>query len=119
MAYFMTSSGVVSSGGVVRGDLTLAHDEDTVAQRQDLSHLGRHHDDGLPFPRDSLMIDNLRLRPDVDSAGRLVQDQESRDPSAAVLAIIDLLLVAALRCFTFRLRSGGLDREALNLLVAA
>ena len=77
------------------GDPSLSHDEHAVGQPDDLGQLGRDDDDGFAFGRQLLdQTVNLRLGSDVDSAGRLVEEEDlraRRDPAGDDR----LLLVAA------------------------
>ena len=79
-------------------DPTLVEDEDPVGHRDDLGQVARDEDDpeaGRGQLRDDPV--DLDLGPDVDAAGRLVEDQQPR-LRGQPLGEDDLLLVAARQC---------------------
>ena len=96
-------------------DPALAHHEDPVAHPQDLGQLRRDHHDRLALGGQIVEQSvDLGLRPDIDAARRLVEDQDvgvAREP----LRDDDLLLVAARQVAGLLTHRGRLDRKVLDL----
>src|ERR687896_777467 len=96
------------------GEASLVHDQHAVRHREHLRQLARDQQDRQPPGRqagDDAV--HLGLRPDVDPAGRLVEDQDlrvGREP----LRDHDLLLVAARERANGDLEAGGLDLEPVR-----
>ncbi len=84
MAHFMISSCVVCSGLSSAADAAFAHDQDAIAERQNLAHFGGHHEDGLALgrkPPDRWRRFRLWRRCRCPGSARRVS--ESQDRSAA------------------------------------
>src|SRR5699024_10302210 len=103
----------------IRHDLAAAHNDYAVAHAEDLRHFGGYHDNALAL-LDKAVHDvvNLDLCADVDTTGRLV---ENEDIGIRVDPLTDnnLLLVAAGQLTDDLVDRRGLDAQRCDRLFAA
>ena len=102
--------------GDLGGDAAFVEDEDPVGHREDLGQVARDEDD--PETRRGQLGDDpvdLDLGPDVDAAGRFVEDEQAR-LRRQPLGEDDLLLVAARQRADHLLDAGHLDVELVGVV---